>query len=237
MSGRRFEPWPALADLTFVLFVCLLAAAVAYARQAEDAEDVDVLRTELTRARAEIERIKSQAHSCGGARPLLVELAGCMDVDTVPEGDCSITFGEDVVHFAYDSAVPVAASRASADRLAACLWSTAWTQRDALEGVEGLYIDGHTDCSGGDKDNVDLGARRAQWVYDAVFRDARDALYTNPVEARSVLRTFRVRSFGDHMPTERSACAGADVAASPDGVRVAADRRVTVSIIAHPVHL
>lgn len=224
MAWKRFNPWPAFADMTMMLFVVALGGAAAVV--ADHEKD----RRELKKREQEIVKLKEQIPKrraeCGDATPFLGKLQSCMDTRglAVTQENCKIRVGEDRIRFQTNSATIEKEFEDNAHTLAGCLIEAGAAispggERDdaARGGVEAIHIDGYTDCVGENLSNLSLGAKRAESLYKLILEKLDGA--SDP----PLLRRLAVRSFGENRPK------GSRSTPCPvTGIET--DRRVTISV-------
>ena len=225
MAWRRLNPWPAFADMTLMLFLCTVAVASLNQRAEQERLRLEKENAELARQVRELQKDRAV---CGGAGPFLQELQGCMAAAgrVVTARDCRITVSEDLVRFEVNKARILAEYRQNAATLGSCVIRAEQAFVDqhqrmgvAATAIDTIFIDGHTDCQGTERRNLELGSERAQ----ALFHIIDGRLRREPQRSR-LLRKLAVRSFGASRPTPHSACL------ERDEQDVALDRRVTIAV-------
>jgi hypothetical protein len=214
--------WISWADLTFMLFMAGLAAV------AVSEEHRDQTLQELTVAQSELKALREHSNPCADAGPFLAGFSACVANATggkqLQRTGCFVTVGEDVIQFANAKAVPVNA--ASADAVAACLYTNALqfasVDPSSFDAIT-IHIDGHTDCVGASGENQALGAARALSVYSRVLARAEsDTAWQTADAKRAFLSRIAIRSFGETRPVNGSQCGATN--------GWAYDRRVVVSV-------
>lgn len=208
MRAAESNPWPAFADILFMLYVTTLLAA-------------GVITTWAIRS-------EEKLRGCGAAAVLVQRFGECLEVDHVENSSaCKVSIGEDRLRFQSGKAELSGDSEAYAAMMGACLVKIvdgALADREISERLDVVSIDGFTDCKGDQMDNLELGALRAS----VLFEHAAAATESwEPAHRADVLGRITVRSFGKNRPTSGSPCA----AGSEKGLfaEFADDRRVEVS--------
>lgn len=175
-SSATLNPWPAFADLLFLLFVLTLAAAGVVTYWALKSE----------------ERLKG----CGASHDLMVEFAKCVNTEPLDtENLCRISLGEDRLRFATNEARLDEGSIEFARLLSHCLVDSLSGRPDLFESIEFVSIDGYTDCVGETLPNLSLGASRAGTLYRYVLEDLQLRGWSDNKQ-KQILGKLAIRSFG-----------------------------------------
>ncbi len=210
-AGSGINPWPAFADVLFMLFVTTLIAAGVITHWAVRSE----------------ERLKG----CGASKDFMVNFSSCVGAPAQEtENVCKVSLGEERLRFAEDKATLADTSQEFGRTLASCLVDElvrASADDKLFQSIEFVAIDGYTDCVGDDRKNLGLGADRASTLYGFVL-DAVDSRGLEPSLRAQVLSKITIRSFGKSRPLPASPCAK-----DPDKNRYAssdADRRVEIAV-------
>ncbi|MFN7142778.1 MAG: OmpA family protein [Myxococcota bacterium] len=210
MSHGASNPWPAFADMLFMLFVTTLLGA-------------GVITTWAVRSE---ERLKG----CGVAEDLMERFQSCVGAERVAESSaCKVSIGEDRLRFEEGKAELTGPSEDYARRVAECLVEVvdvALADPEVSERLDVVTIDGFTDCRGDQTDNLQLGALRGAHLFRYVI-EAAEAKGWDASHRADVFGRVAIRSFGKNRPTRASPCAS-----GPEkGLFTSfdADRRVEIS--------
>ncbi len=210
-GGSGINPWPAFADVLFMLFVTTLVAAAVITHWAVRSE----------------ERLKG----CGASKDFMVNFSKCVGAPAQEtENVCKVSLGEERLRFAEDEATLAESSQEFGRTLASCLVDElvrASSDERLFQSIEFIAIDGYTDCVGDDRKNLALGADRASTLYGFVL-DVVEVRGLTPGLRAGVLGKIAIRSFGKTRPLPASPCAE-----DPDKNRYSssdADRRVEIAV-------
>lgn len=188
MRGTESNPWPAFADILFMLYVTTLLGA-------------GVITTWAIRSE---ERLRG----CGAAATLVERFGECLEIQNIEQSSaCKVTIGEQQLRFESGKAALSGGSEDYARRMGDCLVSTvdaALQDPDISERLDVVSIDGFTDCKGDQMKNLELGAARASLLFEYAVAATED---WDPAHRADVLSRITVRSFGKNRPTTASPCA------------------------------
>lgn len=212
-AGGELNPWPAFADMLFMLFVTTMVASVVITSWAVTSEE--------------------KLRGCGSSKVFMEDFADCLGANYVEtDNACKVSLGDSRLKFATNQVMLAPAFQQYGQEVATCLADSVAVlatvdNPDVLQSIEFISIDGHTDCQGNDINNVRLGAGRASTIYE-MFLEAVEERELEPSVRAAVLGKVAVRSFGKARPLPGSPCA-----ADPDGGKFAehpADRRVEIAV-------
>lgn len=195
--GDDLNPWPAFADMLFMLFVLSIVSAAAITDWALDSE--------------------SKLRGCGSSKVFMEGFAECVDVPpSETESACKVSLEEARLRFQTSDTRLRQESQLFGQSVADCLAKSliaAAISDDAqvFDSIEFVSIDGHTDCVGSDVENLRLGSGRALTLYE-MFLTAVDtsSVAGEPLPAdlrAAVLSKVTIRSFGKSRPLPDSPCA------------------------------
>lgn len=190
MRAVESNPWPAFADILFMLYVTTLLAAGVITTWAIKSE----------------QRLKG----CGAAAALVDSFGKRLSLDgerAERSTACKVSIGEDRLRFESGKAELTGDSKEFAQRMGIALVETvdeALKDAAIAERLDVVSIDGFTDCKGDQIKNLQLGALRASLLFEHAVAATKD---WDAAHRADVLSRITVRSFGKNRPSEQSPCA------------------------------
>lgn len=189
MSRSSANPWPAFAEMLFMLFVTTLLAS-------------GVITTWAIRS-------EERLHGCRSVDTLLDGFEACTGETRVDRDQaCKVSIGEDRLQFETRSSRLSRSSEEYGRLVAHCIVQVVEHAIDdpAVNATfDVVTIDGFTDCVGSPVDNVRLGAERGQLLYSYAVAEVAGETYARQAD---IMSRIAVRSFGKTRPRPDSPCSG-----------------------------
>ena len=209
----ELNPWPAFADMLFMLFVTTMVASAVITSWAVGSEE--------------------KLRGCGSSRLFMEEFATCLGAQAhETDNACKVSLEESRLRFKTGEVQLEPQHRKFSMQVADCLADSLSEIAVASDGsvfdsIEFVSIDGHTDCVGEEMINLRLGAGRAATLYE-LFLAAVDERGLDPAIRARVLSKVTIRSFGKSRPLQGSLCSQDPVEGKY--AEHAADRRVEIAV-------